>query len=115
MNFEMQKANLLAENINDFINFVEKNLDNNIFNLDRNKLYQIKLIVEDYKFHILAAELLRINRFTWDEKYTHLLVDRFRKGLSIIDEFIERNYNDLFMVTGRIYTLKNLSSSFKEF
>ncbi|MBT2689385.1 hypothetical protein J7I93_14420 [Bacillus sp. ISL-47] len=114
MNFEMQKANLLAENIKDFIGFIHKNLENNIFFMDRDKLYQIKLIVEDYKFHILADELIRINRFTWDEKYTHYLVNQFKKGLSIIDEYVERNDNSLFMMAGRLYTLKNLSSIFRK-
>ncbi len=114
MNAEMQKAILLAENIKDFISFINKNLDNNIFYMDRDKLNQIKLIAEDFKFHILADELKRINRFVWDPKYTHYLVDRFLKGLRIIDEFTERNYNSLFMVTGRLYTLKNLSTSFSE-
>lgn len=112
MNTEMQKANLLAENIKGFITFVDRNLDHNIFYMDSDKLHQIKLIAEDFKFHILADELKRINRFTWDPKYTHFLVERFTKGLSIIDEYTARNYNSLFMVTGRIYTLKNLSASF---
>jgi hypothetical protein len=53
------------------IKFVHKNLDKNIFNLNKDKLYQIKLFVEEFKFKILADELERINRFTCDEKYTH--------------------------------------------
>ncbi|PAE26655.1 MULTISPECIES: hypothetical protein [Bacillaceae] len=111
MPVEMQKAILLAENIKGFISFINKNLDHNIFYMDQDKLHQIKLIAEDYKFHILADELIRINRFVWDPKYTHYLVDRCIKGLRIIDEFTERNYNSLFMLTGRLYTLKNLSLS----
>jgi hypothetical protein len=110
----MQKANLLADNIKDFLVFLNKNLENNIFYMDSDKLHQIKLIAEDFKFHILADELIRINRFVWDPKYTNYLVDRFNAGLGIIDEYVQRNYNSLFMVTGRLYTLRNLSSVFSK-
>ncbi|KAF0825673.1 hypothetical protein ACOSZF_00300 [Cytobacillus firmus] len=114
MQYEMEIANLLAENINDFIAFINKNLERNIFYMDTDKLQQIKLIAEDYKFHILAEELIRINRFVWDPKYTNYLVNQFLKGLIIIDEYVQRNYNSLYMLTGRLYTLKNLSSLFSK-
>lgn len=116
MNFEMQMARLLAENIDDFIKFVHRQYanKNNCFTLNRDKLYQLKLLVEEYKFQILADELQRINRFTWDGKYTYLLVDRFREGMAIIDEYVENNYQDLFIFTARIYTLKNFSLSVSE-
>ncbi|MBG9542437.1 hypothetical protein ABE29_06260 [Cytobacillus firmus] len=114
MQYEMEIANLLAENINDFIAFINKNLERNIFYMDTDKLQQIKLIAEDYKFHILAEELIRINRFVWDPKYTNYLVNQFLKGLIIIDEYVQRNYNSLYMLTGRLYTLKDLSSLFSK-
>ncbi|KRF51221.1 hypothetical protein ACFY5J_07465 [Peribacillus butanolivorans] len=116
MNFEMQIANMLAKNINGFIKFVHKHYENknNIFCLNTDKVYQLKLLVEEYKFQVLADELLRINRFTWDENYTHLLVDRFRKGMSIIEEYVENNYNDLFIFTARLYTLNSLSLTFSK-
>ena len=110
MNFNMKIANLLAENIKGFIELVYKNQDHKrsiILNTD--KLYQIRLLVEEFKLQILADELKRINQFSWNEKYTHLLVERFRKGLDVIDEYVERNYDDLFIFTARLYTLKNLS------
>lgn len=113
MNIEMQKANMLAENIKEFIKFVHKSHENkNILNPD--KVYQIKLFIEEFKFQLLADELLRINRFTWDEKYTYYLVDRFKKGINIIDEYVKNNYHDLFIFTARLYTLKNLSLSFSK-
>lgn len=113
MNFEMQKANLLANNINSLISYVRKNHENkNNFRFNSDKLYTIKLLIEEYKFQILADELLRINKFTWDEKYTYYLVDRFIEGIKIIDEYIHKNYNDLFLLTARLYTLKDLSQSF---
>jgi hypothetical protein len=113
LNFEMQKANLLAENIKAFADFVRKchNQKTGLV-LNHDKLYQVKLWVEEYKFHSLADELLRINMFDWDEKYTLLLVGRFWKGLCIIDEFVEYNYAELFILTARIHTLKSLSAFF---
>jgi len=114
MKFEMQKANMLAESINGFIKFIQNSHETSKNNFIKNtdKIYQIKLLIEEFRFQVLADELIRINRFTWDEKYTYLLVDNFVKGIDIISEYIERNYNELYIFTARVYTLKNLSISF---
>ncbi len=115
MRYEMQIGRMLGENIDDFINFVHKNYENRNKNYYENldKLYQVKLLIEEYKFKLTANELMRINRYRWDEKYTYLLVDEFKEGLNTINEYVDRNYNDLFLLTARLYTLKSLSSSFK--
>ncbi|WP_066053688.1 hypothetical protein [Robertmurraya korlensis] len=110
MNHKMQKALLLAENIKGFLLYVEKHKNN--FMVDADKMYQVKLFIKEYKFKIIADELHRINQFEWDEKYTYYLVDSFQKGLTTIDEYVQYNYNDLFILTARLYTLKNLSQSF---
>lgn len=114
MKFEMQKAIFLAQNIKDFINFIQDQKNKNNFRIDHNKLYQIKLIIEEYKFQIVADELLRINQFDWDQKYTYYLVNQFNQGITIIDEYVKKNHNELFIITARLYTLKNLSSSFSK-
>ena len=116
MKFEMQKANMLAENIKGFIKFVHKSHEKskNTFIKNKDKIYQIKLLIEEFKFQIIADELHRINRFAWDEKYTYLLVDRFKEGINIISEYVENNYNELYLFTARVYTLKNLSASFSQ-
>ncbi|MEH7012775.1 hypothetical protein V7087_18525 [Neobacillus niacini] len=114
MKFEMQKAIILAQNINGFIKFVESQKNKNNFRIDTDKLYQVKLLIEEFKFQILADELLRINQFDWDGKYTHYLVDQFQQGINIIDEYVKNNYNDLFILTARLYTLKNLSTTFSK-
>lgn len=113
MNFEMQMARMLADNIDGFVKFVYRHHEdrNNCFTLNRDKLYQLKLLLEEYKFQLIADELQRINRFTWDETYTYLLVDRFREGMAIVDEYIENNYHDLFIFTARVHTLNNFSLS----
>ncbi|KAB2336316.1 hypothetical protein F7731_12575 [Cytobacillus depressus] len=113
MNFEMQKANMLADNIIALLKFVQKNYEvKNSFYSNPDKWYQIKLLMEEYKFKILAEELKRINRFIWDEKYTHYLVKQFRKGKSVIDEYVKNNYDDLFILTAKLYTLEKLCQSF---
>ena len=115
MNFNMKIANLLAENINGFIEFVYKSQKNkSSLILNQDKLYQTRLFIEEFKLQILADELKRINKFSWNEQYTHLLVERFRKGLDVIDEYVERNYDDLFILTARLHTLKSLSLLLKK-
>lgn len=115
MKFQMQMANLLADNIRVFIKYVFKTLDNNKNSKSySDKIYQIKLWIEDFKFQSLADELTRVNQVTCDEEYTKLLVDRFREGIMIIDEYVERNYEELYIFTAKLYTLKNQSSYFYE-
>jgi len=104
---------MLAENITSFIRFVEAHYENKkAFYGQPDKWFQVKLFIEEFKFHIVASELLRINRFTWDEKYTKHLVNQIHEGMMVIEEYINRNYNDLFLLSGRIHTLKNLRQPF---
>jgi len=113
MHFERQKAMMLAEQINSFNQFVLKSFENkNGIHAKPDKLYQIKLWIEDFKFQIIADELMRINKYDWDEKYTHYLVTQLQKGITNIDEYVKNNYSDLYLFTARLYTLKNLIQSF---
>lgn len=113
MKFERQKAKMLADTINGFIKYVQKsNQNKNSIRFTPDKLYQIKLLIEEYRFQILADELIRINQFDWDGKYTYYLVDQFNEGLKIIEEYVKNNYDDLFLLSGRLYTLKSLIESF---
>ncbi|MCQ6275520.1 hypothetical protein JMM81_11185 [Bacillus sp. V3B] len=113
MNFDMIKANMLAENIKGFIEYVHKHYqENKSYISDPDKLYRLKLLVEEFRLRMIADELLRINKFIYDEKYTTILVNKFRKGITIIGEFIENNYDDLFIFTGKLHILRSISSSF---
>lgn len=112
MKFEMQKANMLAENIIGFMNFVQRSSEYNTGGSNTDQLYRLKLLVKEFQFKILAEELLRVNRYTWDEKYTRILVDRIRHGINTIDEYIQNNSNELFMFIPRVYTVKANCAAF---
>ncbi|WP_160719231.1 hypothetical protein [Bacillus sp. USDA818B3_A] len=113
MKLEMQKATMLAENINDFIKYVQKNHKyKNSLRFNPDKLYQVNLFVEEFRFQIIADELLRINKYSWDAKYTFYLVDSFIKGLDTIEEYVRNNYEDLYLLTARLYILSDLSRLF---
>lgn len=115
MNFDREKAKMLAENIKGFIEYVHKSYQkNNIHLSNPDKLYRLKLLIEEFEFRIIADELVRINKFEYDKKYTTYLVNRFRKAITIIGEYIDNNENDLFIFTPRLHTLRSISSSFTE-
>ena len=106
---------MLAENIKGFINYVQlSHQKNNIHLSNPDKLYRLKLLLHEFQFRIIADELLRINRFIFDEKYTSILVNLFRNGIQVIGEYIENNYHDLYIFTPRLYTLRSIGSSFSQ-
>ncbi|MBP2239855.1 hypothetical protein J2Z40_000408 [Cytobacillus eiseniae] len=113
MNYEREKANMLAENLKSFTDYVLKSHKAyNIYLSNQEKLYRLSLLTDEFEIQILADELLRINRFIYDEKTTAILVERIRKALTIIGDYIDNNFNDLFIFTPRLHILRMLSSSF---
>ncbi|WP_042351330.1 hypothetical protein [Bacillus massiliigorillae] len=109
MDHKMKIANLVADNIKGFMELVYKNqMNKKNLVMSSDKVFQIRLFMEEFRFKVTADELKRINRFCWNEKYTLLLVNDFHKGLDVIEEYVKRNYDDLFVFTARIHTLKNL-------
>ena len=67
MAFEREKANLIAANLRDFIQYVQNSFQENNKNLSNpNQLYLLKHLVDEFKFHIIADELIRINAFEYD-------------------------------------------------
>jgi hypothetical protein len=111
MDIMMQKANLLADNILQFVKLVNKSYQQN---KKSNLHYQLMLMVEDFKFQSLANEIKRVNNVISEENYTLLLVERFKKGMPVIEELVGRNYDELYIFTAKIYTLKNLCTLFNE-
>lgn len=113
LNFDRMKANLLAENIRGFWEYVHKSYRENNTNLSHpEKLYRLKNLVEEFKLNIIADELIRINRFLYEEKYTAELVNDFRSAIDIIGEYVDLNVDDLFIFTPRLYTLRSMCHSF---
>lgn len=113
MNFDMIKAKMLAENIRGFIEYVNKSYqENNTYLSHPEKLYRLKHLTDEFKLNIIADELIRINRFVFDKKYTLELVNNFRKAITIIGEYIDNNEDDLFIFTLRLHTLRSLCDSF---
>jgi hypothetical protein len=114
MAFEREKANLLAVNLRGFIQYVHNSFQENNKNLSNpDQLYRLKHLVDEFKFHIIADELIRINAFEYDEKYTMYLINEFNKGITIIGEYIDHNHDDLFIFSARLFTLKGLGSLFQ--
>ncbi|MBB6444311.1 hypothetical protein [Bacillus benzoevorans] len=113
LDFDQMKANLLAENIRGFFEYVQKSYRENNTNLSHpDQLYRLKNLVEEFKLNIIADELLRINRFLFDEKYTTELVNDFRRAIAIIGEYIDINKDELFIFTPRLHTLRSMCDSF---
>jgi hypothetical protein len=115
MALEMEKVILLAVNLRDFIQYVQKSFQENNKNLSNpDQLYRLKHLVDEFKFHIIADELIRINKFQYDEKYTMYLINEFKKGITIIGDYIDNNHDDLFIFSARLFTLNRLGSFFQE-
>ncbi|TCN27312.1 hypothetical protein [Mesobacillus foraminis] len=115
MEFERQKVNLLAKSIQGFVKFVNRSYKGQFHHISNpEKLYRLKLIVEEYNFSGIGSELARVNKHVWDGRATGMLLDRFKSALGTVAEYIENNENDLFIFTARVYTIKSLMSSLRE-
>ena len=114
MNSKMQMANLLADHVDSLIDFVKNTEKKKSLIVNQDKWHQVRLFIEEFRFSIVADELHRINTFSWNESYTILLVKDVQKGMAVIEEFTERNCESLFLLTAKIYTIKQLCSVFEE-
>lgn len=107
MNLDQERAIMLAEQLSEFIDYVEKSyVKKNPYLSDQDKLFRLKMLIEECRFKIIASELKRVNTFVYDEKVTTLLMERFKKGIDMIDEYVGNNKDDLFIFTPRIEILK---------
>jgi hypothetical protein len=108
MELEQQKAQLLATNIKGFVDLVQNGKNQPFGQISNSeKLFRLKLIIEEFRIETIADELLRVNTHTWDEQASGILVDRFITAFHHIREYVENNYHDLFFVSARIYTLEH--------
>ncbi|RTR33864.1 hypothetical protein EKG37_06490 [Robertmurraya yapensis] len=114
MEFTREKAQFLAENVASFVKFVNRQYEVNSVLSDPNMLFRLKSLVEEYRLQLLASELLRVNRFVWEKRDSEILIDRIKKGITSIDEYVENNHDGLFIFTARLYTLKSICPSINE-
>ena len=114
MNSRMQIANLLADQVDNLIDFVKVQEKKKSLLLNQDKWYQVRLFVEEFRFPLVADELHRINTFSWNESYTILLVNDILNGTAVMEEFAERNYDDLFLLTAKLFTIKELCRLLKQ-
>ncbi|MFC5734606.1 hypothetical protein [Cytobacillus gottheilii] len=98
MDIQMQKANMLADQVRDFILLVQEK------HKQDEGIFHIKLLIEDFKLRVLSDELKRINRYEWDGKYSYYLVKRLKKGFQVIEEYIQGR-EELYLIHGRLYTI----------
>lgn len=110
MNFEQEKALLLAENILYFANLVGKDYRHSYL-VDSEKWYRLKHLVEEYQLDLLGRELLRLNQFEWEESQSTILIERIRKGIKNIDDYIHVYLEGLFIFSARLYVIKEILES----
>lgn len=107
-----EKAKLLSETLLSFNDLVIKQYQTNNFLSDPDKLFRLKNLVEEYKLHLLGSEILRINQFSYEEKETDILVERVKKAVYNIDEYIENNLEGLFIFSAKLHSLKAICRMF---
>ncbi|MBM4762755.1 hypothetical protein [Bacillus sp. B15-48] len=106
MELERQKVLLLATSLKNFVHFVHDRFHKKFESIsNKEKLIRLKLLVEEYQFKTIANELLRLNKVSFDEHQTRLLIARFIDSFRHVVDFFEHNKSELFIFSGRIYTI----------
>jgi hypothetical protein len=113
MELEREKVNLLANCIMDFVTFINESYDAKYRNFSNpDKLFRLKLITEEFHFNTIASELLRLNSQCLEEQQTRVLIARFKKAFGDVVDYFEHNQSDLFLFSGRVYTLEHYCQLF---
>ncbi len=77
------------------------------------KEYRLKLLLEEFNFRKLSAELRRLNQHGDEERETFILASRAGLACGHLEEYINNNLKELYMFVGRLYTLKHACSLFE--
>jgi hypothetical protein len=105
---DRQKVIMVAKHMNEFAQFVYSSyVGNPQLILNRDKHFRLKLLIEEFNFTGIADELLRLNKHTGELRETKMLLERFQSALSHVADYVDQNHNDLFLFSGRTYTLKH--------
>lgn len=108
----MSSAKLLALNLQGLLDLVERTFQKNSFIvLNQDILYRLKMLVEEYRLQALTDELVRLTKYEDEEKQTLVNIDKVHEKMIIIEEFIEHNYDDLFLFSGRVYSILTIINS----
>ncbi|WP_456274830.1 hypothetical protein [Bacillus sp. AK031] len=115
MSFNRQMAKLLALNLQGFIDLVDRTYRQpSAIVLNQEILYRLKLLVEEFRFQILTDELLRLSKYEGEDKQTLMNIEKVNEKIAIMEEFVEQNYDDLFLFTGRIHSIRSIINTFNE-
>jgi hypothetical protein len=115
MNFNTERAKLLAVNLQGFIDLVDRTVEQHSFIvLNKDILYRLKLLVEEFRFQILADELFRLTKYESEEKQTLMNIEKVNEKIVILEEFVQQNYDDLFIFSGRVHSIRSIIEMFNE-
>ncbi|RIW32037.1 hypothetical protein D3H55_14275 [Bacillus salacetis] len=115
MNVNIERAKLLAVNLQGFLDLVKRTYEQNSFIvLNQDILYRLNLLVEEFRFQILADELFRLTKYEDEEKQTLKNVEKVNEKLVILEEFVQHNYDDLFIFSGRVHSMRSIINLFDE-
>ncbi|WP_053363048.1 hypothetical protein [Bacillus sp. FJAT-27251] len=108
MELERQKTIMIASHMKEFAQFVHYSYTAKPHLMpNRDKHFRLKMLMEEFNFIGVANELLRLNQYVCEQRETKMLLDRFNYALRHIAEYISQNQEDLFLFSGRIYTLEH--------
>ncbi len=113
MKTSMRKARLLAESLQGLLDLVTRAYEEHHYYVQNEQsLYRLKSLVDEHRFQLYVDELNRLNTFSWDEKQTITLINRVGENIKPIEEYVFQRYNDLFLFSGRIHSIKSIIASF---
>lgn len=115
MNFNLERAKLLTLNLQGFIDLVSRIHDHqSSMGVIQDVLYRLKLLVEEFRLQILADELKRLTKFVGEERQTLMNIEKVKEKMIIIDDFIQQNYDDLFIFSGRVHSIRSIIDTIKK-
>jgi hypothetical protein len=115
LNFNMERAKLLTMNLQGLIDLVNRTYEHQSYIvLNKDVLHRLKLLVEEFRFQLLADELNRLTKYEGEEKQTLMNIEKVNEKIGILDEYIQGNYDDLFIFSGRVHSIRSIIDMFEE-
>lgn len=108
MTVQRERALLLGEALLAFSDYVQQHYEKKKISFHPDKLFRLKCLTEEFQLSLLGKEILRINQFMWMENETQPLLKKLEKNIEIIEDYAEKNLEDLFLFSPRIFMIKSL-------